>query len=54
MTVCIYSGGASGFEEKEAVLKYLKELDGKQYLVIVSEYANRPNHPPIPVLIIKL
>ena len=54
MTVCIYSGGDSGFEEKDAVLSYLRGLDGKKYLVIVSEYANRPNNPPIPVLIIKL
>ena len=54
MTVCIYSGGDSGFEEKEAVLSYIKGLDSKKYLVIVSEYANRPNHPPIPVLIIKM
>ena len=54
MTVCIYSGGDSGFEEKDAVLSYLKELDSKKYLVIISEYANRPNNPPIPVLVIKL
>ena len=54
MTVCIYSGGDSGFEEKEAVLSYIKCLDSKKYLVIVSEYANRPNNPPIPVLIIKM
>ena len=54
MTVCIYSGGDSGFEEKETVLSYIKGLDAKKYLVIISEYANRPNNPPIPVLIIKL
>ena len=54
MTVCIYSGGDSGFEEKDAVLSYIKGLDAKKYLVIVSEYANRPNNPPIPVLIIKM
>ena len=54
MTVCIYSGGDSGFEEKEAVLSYIKTLDAQKYLVIISEYANRPNNPPIPVLIIKL
>ena len=53
MTVCIYSGGDSGFEEKEAVLSYIKTLDAKKYLVIISEYANRPNNPPIPALIIK-
>lgn len=54
MTVCIYSGGDSGFEEKDAVLSYIKGLDSKKYLVIVSEYANRPNNPPIPVLIVKI
>lgn len=54
MTVCIYSGGDSGFEEKEEVLAYLKALDSKKYLVIISEYANRPNNPPIPVLVVKL
>lgn len=54
MSICIYSGGDSGFEEREVVLSYLKSLDPKKYLVICSEYYNRPNHPPIPVLVIKL
>ena len=53
MSLCIYSGGDSGFEEKDAILQEIEQLDGKQYLVIVSRYYNRPNHPPIPVLIIK-
>ena len=30
MTVCIYSGGDSGFEEKDAVLSYIKSLDAKK------------------------
>lgn len=54
MSICIYSGGDSGFEERDLVLSYLKTLDPKKYLVIYSEYYNRPNHPPIPVLVIKL
>lgn len=54
MSLCIYSGGDSGFEERDAILEELKKMDGKRYLVIVSSYYNRPNHPPIPVLIIKL
>lgn len=54
MSLCIYSGGDSGFEERDAILEELKKLDGKRYLVIESIYYNRPNNPPIPVLIIKL
>lgn len=54
MSLCIYSGGDSGFEERDAVLSYLKELDHKKYLVICSSYYNRPNNPPIPILIWKL
>ena len=54
MSLCIYSGGDSGFEEKDAILEELKMLDGKQYLVIESIYYNRPNNPPIPILVVKL
>lgn len=53
MTLCIYSGGDSGFEERDALLTFLKVLDPKKYLVILSSYYNRPNNPPIPVMIIK-
>lgn len=53
MTLCVYSGGDSGFEEKDEILEFVGKLDSKKYLVIQSEYVNRPNHPPIPILIIK-
>lgn len=54
LSLCIYSGGDSGFEERDAILNWLKTLDSHKYLVIKSEYYNRPNNPPIPVLVIKL
>ncbi len=54
MHLCIYSGGDSGFAERDAILQELKALPPKEYLVILSEYYNRPNHPPIPVMVIKL
>lgn len=54
MSVCIYSGGDSGFEEKEAVLGWLKALDARRYLALVTEYYNRPNDPPVPAMVIKL
>ena len=54
MSLCIYSGGDSGFEERDAILEEIKKLDGKKYLVILSQYYNRPNNPPIPAMIIKM
>ena len=54
LSLCIYSGGDSGFSERDAILSWLKALPSRQYLVIKSDYYNRPNHPPIPVLVIRL
>lgn len=54
MSLCIYRGGDSGFEEYDAILTELKALDSKKYLVVVSEYYNRPNNPPVPAMILKL
>lgn len=53
MSLCIYSGGDTGFEEKERILKYLKKLPPDQYTVIVNEYYNRGNCPPVPVFLWK-
>ena len=54
INLCIYSGGDTGYEEKEAILNHLKELDSKKWLVIVNSYVNRKNDPPLPVFIYKL
>ncbi len=54
MSLCVYRGGDTGFEEHEQVFRYLKTLDPRKYLVIVSSYYNRPNTPPDAVLIIRL
>lgn len=54
LSLCIYSGGDTGFEERDSILDWLKNLDSRKYLVIKSDYYNRPNNPPIPVLVIRL
>lgn len=53
LSICIYSGGDSGFEEKNEVLAWLGALDFRRYLVLTTEYYNRPNNPPIPAFVIK-
>ena len=53
MSLCIYSGGDTGFEEKEQILSYLKTLPAEKYTVIVNEYFNRGNNPPMPVFVFK-
>ncbi|MBQ9157165.1 MAG: class I SAM-dependent methyltransferase [Eubacterium sp.] len=54
LSVMIYSGGDSGFEEKEAVLGWARGLDPGRYLVFVEEFCNRPNNPPIPLYVRKI
>lgn len=49
----IYYGGDSGFDEKEAVLEYLKTIDCRKYTVLVSDFVNQINCPPIAVCIEK-
>ena len=53
ISLCVYQGGDTGFEEKEAIFNFLKDLDYNKYTVIVSEFFNRPNYPPIHIKIIK-
>ena len=50
----MYSGGDTGFAEKEEVLQYLRQLDDRRYIVIKQDFYNKQNHPPLPVLILKL
>lgn len=53
ISLAIYHGGDTGFAERDAVLNWLKQLDCKQYTVLVTDFYNRPNHPPLAVQIIK-
>ncbi|SES85689.1 tRNA (mnm(5)s(2)U34)-methyltransferase [[Clostridium] polysaccharolyticum] len=53
LSMCIYSGQDTGFEEKDGILEYLKEVDQKKFVIIKSEFYNRPNNPPVPVFVIK-
>ncbi len=51
MTLCIYHGGDSGFTERNDVLAFLREIDNQSYTVLVTEFYNRPNYPPLAAVI---
>ena len=51
MSLCIYYGKDTGFAEHDALLQYVKNIDPQRFSVIVCDFANRPNCPPLPVLI---
>ena len=53
VSVTVYYGKNSGTEEKEAVMEYFKNLDHKKYTVLVCDFFNRPNNPPLSVIITK-
>lgn len=53
ISLAIYHGGDTGFAERDAVLEWLKQLDHKRYTVLVTDFYNRPNYPPLAVQIIK-
>lgn len=50
----IYYGGDSGYVEKDAVLDYIRLLDNKKYSVLVMDFVNWLNCPPISVCIQKI
>lgn len=51
MSLCLYCGKENGYEEKEALLAFLKTTDPKRYSVLLTDYINRTGDPPIAVLI---
>ncbi len=53
VSLSIYYGRDTGTEERDALLEYLRGLSVREYTVLVSEFVNRPNDPPISVRIYK-
>lgn len=51
LSLCLYYGGVSGYEERDAVLGWLETVDPGRYTVLVSRFVNRTGDPPIPVFI---
>lgn len=53
ISVTVYYGKNSGCEEKEVVMEYLRNINHKKYTVLTCDFHNRPNNPPITVIITK-
>lgn len=53
MCISVYYGKETGFEERDALLEYLQNIDSRLYTVVVCSFHNRRNCPPFPVLITK-
>ncbi len=53
ISMILYYGRDTGFEEKVALLEFVKTIDSDEYTVITAEFSNRPNCPPIPIFIIR-
>lgn len=53
MSLCIYYGKDSGYEERDALLEYLKTINQDIYTVLVTHFQNRRGDPPIPAFILK-
>ncbi len=47
ISLCIYYGGDTGFEERDGILKHLAALDQKKYTVMLQSFHNRKNCPPL-------
>ena len=54
MCVTIYSGGANGYAERDALIPFLASLDDTKYEVVRLTFHNWKKDPPIPFFIIKL
>lgn len=53
LCACVYHGGDTGYEERDALMDYFSTIDPKRYTVLVCDFRNRPGDPPIAVFILK-
>ncbi len=54
ITIVVYYGGDSGFEERDQVLGYIRGIDCKRFIVSMTEFVNLINCPPVFICIEKL
>ena len=53
MSLSLYYGGANGYDERDAILAHLRTLDDRRCSVLVCDWANRRNDPPMAIFLWK-
>ena len=53
MSLSLYYGDANGYDERDAILAHLRTLDDRRCSVLVCDWANRRNDPPMPIFLWK-
>ena len=51
MALALYYGGANGYDERDALLEYLRGVDERRYSVLCCDWHNRGGDPPIAVFV---
>lgn len=53
ISIVVYYGGDSGFDEKNEVMDFIKTIDCRSYTVMRTDFVNQINCPPILICIEK-
>lgn len=54
ISVVVYYGGDSGFDEKNEVMEFIQTVDSRNFTVMRTDFVNQVNCPPILICIEKL
>lgn len=54
ITLVIYQGGDTGFEERDSVIEFCSSINQKSFAVMKTSFINQANNPPIFICIEKL
>ena len=53
LTICVYPGHPEGARERDALLTWARNLDGRRYDVMLRAYLNQANDPPLMIAVKK-
>ena len=53
IAIALYYGKENGFEERDAVLRYLETIDDRTFSVLRCDWCNRGGEPPMPIFLWK-